>query len=53
MATTLPPVFSTTADTNSPVGSYTITAGLLDPDHKLANYTVITNNGTLTVTRPR
>jgi hypothetical protein len=41
--------FSTVADTNSPVGAYPITITLSDPDHKLANYAVTTNNGTLTV----
>ena len=42
-------VYSTVADTNSPVGNYPITIGLLDPDHKLANYAVTTNSGTLNV----
>jgi hypothetical protein len=42
--------FSTVADTNSPVGTYPITISLLDPDHKLANYRVITNSGALSVT---
>jgi hypothetical protein len=42
-------IYSTVANTNSPVGGYPITIGLLDPDHKLANYAVTTNNGTLTV----
>ncbi len=43
-------LYSTVADTNSPVGQYAITIGLLDPDHKLGNYVVTTNNGTLSVT---
>ncbi len=42
--------FTTTAGTNSPVGSYTITPVLSDPGNKLGNYTVTTNAGTLTVT---
>jgi hypothetical protein len=42
-------VYATAADTNSPVGSYPITIGLLDPGGKLGNYSVTTNNGTLTV----
>ncbi len=42
--------FSTTADTNSPPGTYPITPALLDPDTKLGNYTVTTNAGTLIVT---
>ena len=41
--------YATVADTNSPVGGYPITISLSDPDHKLANYAVTTNNGTLTV----
>jgi hypothetical protein len=43
-------VYSTGADTNSGVGSYPISVGLLDPEGKLGNYSVITNNGTLTIT---
>ena len=42
--------FSTTANTNSPVGVYAITFALSDPGNKLGNYVVTTNNGTLTVT---
>ncbi len=42
--------YTTVADTNSAVGSYTILATLNDPDHKLANYSVTTNNGVLTIT---
>jgi hypothetical protein len=42
--------YSTTADTNSPVGDYSIIATLNDPDTKLGNYLVTTNNGTLSVT---
>ena len=37
------------ATTNSPVGTYAITASLSDPGSKLGNYTVTSNNGTLTV----
>ena len=43
-------VFSTVADSSSPVGDYTIVPTLVDPDGKLSNYTVVINNGTLTVT---
>jgi hypothetical protein len=43
--------YTTTATTNSTVGSYVITPVLSDPDGKLGNYVVITNNGTLTVTQ--
>jgi len=41
--------FSTLAAASSPVGSYPITVGLSDPDNKLPNYSVSTNQGTLTV----
>ncbi|HKT49405.1 MAG TPA: MBG domain-containing protein [Candidatus Angelobacter sp.] len=41
--------FSTTATATSPVGTYTITPALNDPSGKLGNYTVTSNNGTLTV----
>jgi 6-phosphogluconolactonase (cycloisomerase 2 family) len=42
--------YSTTATATSPVGTYPITASLVDPTSKLGNYTVTINNGTLTVT---
>ena len=42
--------YSTTATTNSPVGTYSIVASLNDPNGKLGNYSVTTNNGTLGVT---
>jgi 6-phosphogluconolactonase (cycloisomerase 2 family) len=41
--------YSTTATTTSPVGTYPITPALVDPAGKLGNYTVTSNNGTLTV----
>ncbi len=41
--------YATVAGSNSGVGSYPITISLLDPDHKLGNYSVNTNNGTLTI----
>jgi 6-phosphogluconolactonase (cycloisomerase 2 family) len=41
--------YSTTAIASSPVGTYPITATLLDPAAKLGNYTVTSNSGTLTV----
>src|SRR5208337_308436 len=41
--------YLTGANTNSAVGSYAITIGLSDPGNKLGNYSVTTNNGTLTV----
>jgi hypothetical protein len=43
--------YSTTATTNSAVGPYLITATLNDPNNLLGSYIVITNSGTLTVTR--
>jgi hypothetical protein len=42
-------IYATAAGTNSGVGNYPITIGLVDPDHKLGNYSLTTNNGTLTV----
>ena len=42
--------YSTTATVSSPVGNYNIVPSLNDPDSKLGNYTVTTNNGTLSVT---
>ena len=41
--------YATTATTNSAVGTYPIVPTLLDPNGRLVNYTVTTNNGTLTV----
>jgi hypothetical protein len=43
--------YATTATTGSAAGNYAITASLNDPNAKLLNYTVTTNNGTLTITR--
>ncbi|MEY4385507.1 MAG: hypothetical protein RLY20_790 [Verrucomicrobiota bacterium] len=42
--------FSSAAATNSPLGAYPITFTLSDPGNRLGNYTLVTNNGTLTVT---
>ena len=42
--------YTTTATPASPVGTYTITPVLADPDNKLGNYTVTSNNGILTIT---
>jgi hypothetical protein len=42
--------YSTTATPASPVGTYPITATLVDPGGALANYSVTTTNGTLTIT---
>lgn len=41
--------FTTAATIASPPGTYPITAILNDPDGKLGNYAVTTNNGTLTI----
>jgi hypothetical protein len=42
--------FGTAATTNSGVGTYAITASLVDPGNKLGNYSVSSQPGTLTVT---
>jgi hypothetical protein len=42
--------YSTVADSSSVVGDYVIVPTILDPNNQLANYKVIINNGTLTVT---
>lgn len=42
--------YSTAANALSNVGSYPISASLLDPDGRLGNYTVDLHDGTLTVT---
>ncbi|MBZ5524489.1 MAG: DUF11 domain-containing protein, partial [Acidobacteriia bacterium] len=42
--------YSTTATAASAVGTYPITPALVDPSGKLGNYTVTSNNGTLTIT---
>jgi hypothetical protein len=44
--------YATTATISSPVGTYSIVAGLVDPGSRLPNYTVALNSGTLTVTAP-
>ena len=41
--------YATSADTNSPVGSYAIIPTLVDPQGKLSNYSVASTNGTLKV----
>uniref|UniRef100_UPI001C4068BE immunoglobulin-like domain-containing protein n=1 Tax=Paenibacillus allorhizosphaerae TaxID=2849866 RepID=UPI001C4068BE len=46
-------VYATVATESSAVGSYDITATLLDPDAKLGNYSVTNTKGTLTVTKAR
>jgi len=43
--------FFTAAGLSSPVGNYTIVPAFSDPDGKLSNYIIITNQGTLTVTQ--
>jgi subtilisin-like proprotein convertase family protein len=42
--------YSTSADTNSPVGTYDIEVVLVDPNSVLYDYSVTTNMGTLTIT---
>src|SRR5207248_2860689 len=41
--------YSSTAQTNSPVGSYSIVPALSDPGSRLGNYSVTVSNGTLSV----
>ena len=41
--------YASTATSNSPAGPYPITPTLVDPGHRLTNYSVTLNNGTLTV----
>ena len=43
--------FTTTATPESPVGTYVIAPSLSDPNQKLANYNVVSSNGTLTITQ--
>jgi hypothetical protein len=43
--------FGCSATAASPVASYPITVTLIDPNNKLANYTVTTNSGVLAVTQ--
>jgi hypothetical protein len=42
--------YATTATSSSPVGTYPIVPTLVDPNHKLSNYNVTVNDGTLTIT---
>lgn len=42
-------VYSCAATAGSPAGTYPITAALLDPNHRLTNYNVTLNIGTLTI----
>jgi hypothetical protein len=42
-------IYSCTATASSPPGAYSIVPSLADPNHRLGNYTVSTNKGTLTV----
>jgi len=44
--------YVTTATISSPVGTYPITPVLADPNGRLLNYSVTTNNGTLTIGLP-
>lgn len=44
--------YTCSATSNSPPGTYAITPALVDPDHRLVNYTVTTNAGTLLVFEP-
>src|SRR5207247_990680 len=41
--------YSTVATTGSPAGTYDITPGLSDPDHRLGNYDISVVHGTLVI----
>ena len=43
-------IYSCSATASSPVGTYPIVPGLMDPDNRQTNYTVTLVNGTLTIT---
>jgi hypothetical protein len=43
--------YSTTAAANSPVGDYPITITLVDPNNRLGNYDVTTDEGALTIVK--
>jgi hypothetical protein len=43
--------YNCSATTSSPAGTYPIIPALVDPYNRLANYSVTTNNGTLTVNK--
>jgi MBG domain (YGX type) len=45
-------LYTCTATASSPPGTYAITPTLVDTNNRLANYTVTTNDGTLTVVEP-
>jgi hypothetical protein len=42
--------YGCTATPDSPAGTYPIVPSLVDPDARLSNYTVVLDNGTLTIT---
>jgi hypothetical protein len=44
-------MYTTTAVTNSPPGTYPIAPVLTDPNNKLGNYVLSSTNGTLTITK--
>jgi hypothetical protein len=43
--------FATAAGSNSPVGTYPITASLIDPANRQTNYSVVVTNGILAITQ--
>jgi hypothetical protein len=47
---TITVTFTSVANPNSPVGSYSIVPTLNDPDNQLSGYAVVINTGTLTIT---
>ncbi|MBZ5508941.1 MAG: beta-propeller fold lactonase family protein [Acidobacteriia bacterium] len=46
---TISATYTTAATSASPVGTYAIVATLVDPNNQAVNYTVVINNGTLTI----
>jgi hypothetical protein len=47
---TITVTYTSVANPNSPVGSYSIVPTLNDPDNQLSGYAVVINNGNLTIT---
>jgi len=46
---TISATYATVATSASPIGAYPIVPALVDPNNQAANYTVVLNNGTLTI----
>src|SRR5947209_4437678 len=48
-ADTITATYASAATAASAIGNYPIVPTLVDPDHKLGNYVITSNNGTLTI----